>query len=161
MDYPLRLKLPAQKRGIDQVEAHDPYAGYLCSMHYARFLLDAERREEVEFRDGEFERQRRLEEGMSEEERENLERNFQFLRVCDGISLFLCLNEPGGEDDPPPYPGGFAFDGTRFDLVWKDGRTLGLYPTPFSEAFGVEIPYRIVGKDQRLLGSNILAVEIT
>jgi hypothetical protein len=161
MDYPLHLKLPAQKRGIDQVEAQDPYAGCLCSMHYARFLLEAERPEEIEFRDGEFERQRRLEEGMSEEERENLERNFQFLRVCDGISLFLCLNEPGGEDNPSPYPGGFAFDGTRFGLVWEDGRTLRLDPNPFPEAFGVEIPYRIVGRDRRPLGSDILAFRIT
>ena len=42
MDYPLHLKLPAQKWGIDRVEARDPYAGCLCSMHYARFLLEAE-----------------------------------------------------------------------------------------------------------------------
>jgi hypothetical protein len=161
MDYPLRLKLPAQKWGIDQVEAYDPYAGCLCSMHYARFLLHAERQEEIEFRDGEFERQRRLTEGMSEEARENLERNFQFLRVCDGISLFLCLNEPGGADNPPPYPGGFVFDGTRFDLIWEDGRTLGLDPNPFPEAFEVEVPYRIVGKDRRPLGSDILELRIT
>jgi hypothetical protein len=81
--------------------------------------------------------------------------------VCDGISLFLCLNEPGGGEDPPPYPGGFAFDGTRFDLVWKDGRTLSLDPNPFSEAFGVEVPYRIVGKDRRPLGNDILELGIT
>jgi hypothetical protein len=161
MDYPLRRKLPAQKWGIGQVEAHDPYAGCLCSMHYARFLLDAERQEEIEFRDGEFERQRRLEQVMSDVERENLGRNFQFLRVCDGISLFLCLNEPGGEDNPPPYPGGFGFDGTRFGLVWEDGQTLSLDPNPFPEAFGVEIPYRIVGRDRRPLGSDILAFRIT
>ena len=92
---------------------------------------------------------------------ENLERNFRFLRVCDGISLFLCLNEPGGEDNPPPYPGGFEFDGTRFGLVWEDGQTLSLDPNPFPEAFGVEIPYRIVGRDRRPLGSDILELRIT
>src|SRR5215213_6457845 len=80
VDYPLDLKLPAQKRGIDTVEAHDPYAGCLCSMHYARFLLGSERPEEVEFREGELRRQARLKEGMSEKELENLERNFRFLR---------------------------------------------------------------------------------
>jgi hypothetical protein len=160
VDYPLRLKLPAQKWGIDGVEARDPYAGCLCSMHYARFLLEAERPEEIEFRDGEFGRQARLREGMSEGELENLERNFHFLRVCDGISLFLCLNEPGGGDNPSPYPGGFEFKGTRFDLVWEDGRTLGLDPNPFPEAFEVEIPYRIVGKDRRSLGSDILRLRI-
>src|ERR687890_431732 len=102
VDYPLDLKLPTQRRGIELVADHDPYAGCLCSMHYARFLLDSERPEEVEFREGEVERQGSFEERMSEKELEYLERNFRFLRLCDGLSLFLCLNEPGGEDSPPP-----------------------------------------------------------
>jgi hypothetical protein len=161
MDYPLHLKLPAQKRGIDSVAVRDPYAGCLCSMHYARFLLDAERTEEIEFREAEFERQGRLKEGMSEGELENLERNFRFLRLCDGLSLFLCLNEPGGDHDPPPYPGGFAFEGTRFVPVWEDGLTLRLDPNPFPETFGVQIPYRTVGRDRRPLGSDILELRIS
>jgi hypothetical protein len=156
VDYPLDLKLPAQKRGIDTVEDHDPYAGCLCSMHYARFLLDSERPEEVEFREGEIGRQGRLEERMSEIELENLERNFRFLRLCDGLSLFLCLNEPGGEESPPPYPGGFEFEGTHFGLVWEDEQTLRLDPNPFPEAFGIEIPYLTMGRDRRLLGSDLL-----
>jgi len=130
-------------------------------MHYARFLLDAERPEEIEFREDEFERQRRFQKRMSPTELENLERNFRFLRVCDGISLFLCLNEPGGGDNPPPYPLGFEFEGTRFDIVWEDGRTLGLDPNPFPEPFDVEIPYRVVGRDRRPLGNDILRLRIT
>ncbi len=161
MDYPLDLKLPAQKRGIDSVEDHDPYAGCLCSMHYARFLLDSERPEEVEFREGEVERQGRLEERMSEEELENLERNFRFLRLCDGLSLFLCLNEPGGDESPPPYPGGFEFEGTRYVPVWEDERALRFDPNPFPEAFRIEIPYRIIGTDRRFLGSDLLELWVT
>ena len=161
VDYPLQLKLPAQKKGIDLVEDHDPYAGCLCSMHYARFLLDAERSEEIEFREGEFERQGRLEENMSAGELESLERNFRFLRLCDGLSLFLCLNESGGEDSPPPYPGGFEFEGTSFSPVWEDDRTLALDPNPFRETFGVEMPYRAYGRDRRALGNDILELWIT
>ena len=161
VDYPLDLKLPAQKRGIDTVEDHDPYAGCLCSMHYARFLLGSERSEEVEFREDELRRQARLKEGMSEKELKNLERNFRFLRLCDGISLFLCLNEPGGEDRPPPYPGGFEFDGTRYGPIWEDERTLRFDPNPFPEAFGIEIPYRIIGRDRRPLGSDLLELRVT
>src|SRR5215213_2967977 len=131
VDYPLDLKLPAQRRGIDLVADHDPYAGCLCSMHYARFLFDSERPEEVEFREGEVERQGSLEVRMSEEELENLERNFRFLRLCDGLSLLLCLNEPGGPESPPPYPG------------------------------GIEIPYRTMGRDRRPLGSDILELRVT
>lgn len=161
VDYPVDLKVPAQKRGVDLVENHDPYAGCLCSMHYARFLLDSQRPEEVEFREGEMERQGRLREGMGGEELENLERNFHFLRLCDGLSLFLCLNEPGGGASPPPYPGGFKFEGTRFEPVWEDDRTLRLDPNPFSEAFGIQIPYQIVGRNRRHLGSDILDLRIT
>jgi len=161
VDYPLDLKLPAQRSGIDAVEDHDPYAGCLCSMHYARFLLDSERPEEVQFREAEMERQGSLRERMSDSELGNLERNFRFLRLCDGLSLFLCLNEPGGEDSPPPYPGGFEFDGTRFEPVWEDGRTLRLDPNPFSEAFGIEIPYRTIGREQRPSGSDLLELRVT
>ena len=161
VDFPLDLKLPAQRRGIDAVEEYDPYAGCLCSMHYARFLLDSERPEEVQFREAEMVRQNSLEQRMSANERENLERNFRFLRLCDGLSLFLCLNEPGGENSPPPYPGGFEFDGTRFELVWEDGRTLHLDPNPFSESFGLKIPYRTIGRDQRPLGSDLLELRVT
>jgi Protein of unknown function (DUF3891) len=161
VDYPLELKLPAQKKGIDLVEAHDPYAGCLCSMHYARFLLHSERPEEIEFREGEMARQSRLREGMSEGELDNLERNFRFLRLCDGLSLFLCLNEPGGGDAPPPYPGGFEFEGTRFGLVWEDVESLRLDPNPFPEAFGIQLPYREVGRDRRSLGSDILELRVT
>ena len=161
VDYPLNLKLPAQKRGIDSVEDHDPYAGCLCSMHYARFLLGSECPEEVEFREGEFARQGRLEERMSAGKLENLERNFHFLRLCDGLSLFLCLNEPGGGESPSLYPGGFEFEGTRYVPVWEDGRTLRLNPNPFPEAFGIEIPYRITGRDRQFLGSDLLELWVT
>ena len=161
VDYPLDLKLPAQRRGIDAVEDHDPYAGCLCSMHYARFLLGSERPEEVQFRETEIERQDSIRERMSDSEYGNLERNFRFLRLCDGLSLFLCLNEPGGENGPPPYPGGFEFEGRRFEPVWEDDRTLRLDPNPFSETFGIEIPYRTIGRDGRPLGSERLELRVT
>jgi hypothetical protein len=161
VDYPLDLKLSAQRRGIDLVADRDPYAGCLCSMHYARFLLGSERPEEVEFRESEVERQGSLEERMSEKELENLERNFHFLRLCDGLSLFLCLNEPGGGDSPIPYPGGLEFEGTRFGPVWEDEQTLRLDPNPFSETFGIEIPYRIIGRDRRPLGSDLFELRVT
>ena len=130
VDYPLDLKLPAQRRGIDLVADHDPYAGCLCSMHYSRFLLDSVRPEEVVFREGEMERQGRLEERMSEKELENLERNFRLLRLCDGLSLLLCLNEPGGEDSPPPYLEGSSSKGRAFGWYGRMDRCCAWIPTP-------------------------------
>lgn len=160
VDYPSGLKLPAQKLALDLVEAHDPYAACLCSMHYARFLLNSEKSTEVEFLESELDRQCRLRANMTGEELENLEYNLQFLRLCDGLSLFLCLNEPGDTDQPPPYPEGFVLDETRFETFWEDAATLRLEPNPFSWSFEVEVPYLEVSRDREILESNALKFRV-
>ena len=70
----------------------------------------------------------------------------------------LAWREP---DRSPPYPGGFELDGGRFVPVWEDERTLRLDPNPFSEAFEIGIPYRIIGRDRRPLGSDLLELRVT
>ena len=76
------------------------------------------------------------------------------LRLCDGLSLFVCLNEPSEDKDPPPYPGGFELERERYRPIWEDRRTLRLEPNPFSEPFDFAIPYRTVGKDGRPIESG-------
>ena len=98
---------------------------------------------------------------MSGEELDNLEYNLGLLRLCDGLSLFVCLNEPGCEDYPPPYPGGFELSGERFAPVWEDRRTLRLEPNPFSGTFDLTIPYLVVGKDRQTLESDRLELRVT
>jgi len=161
LDYPLGAKLAAQRRGIEKVEARDAYAGCLCSMHYARFLVGSEDPEGVAFLEREAERQERLREGMSGEELENLERNFRFLRLCDGLSLYLFLYGPGEPGYPPPTPDGFEFDGTRFDLVWEDEDSVRLEPFALTGPFEVSVPYREVGKDRRPLGEGRIRLRVS
>lgn len=161
LDYPLESKLAAQRRGIDLVEDHDPYAACLCSMHYARFLVGSENPPEVEFREREAVRQERLREGMSGEDLGNLERNFRFLRLCDGLSLFLFLYAPGRANYPPPTPDGFELDGTRYELIWEDQSSVRLEPFPLTGAFDVSVPYREVGKDRRPLAGGVLEFRVS
>jgi len=161
LDYPLRPKLAAQRRGIDLVEAHDAYAACLCSMHYARFLLGSEDPPEVEFREGEAARQERLREGMSGEELESLERNFRFLRLCDVLSLFLFLYEPGRAGYPPPTPDGFELDGTRYELSWEDQSFVRLEPFPLTGPFDVSVPYREIGMDRRPVGGGRIEFRVS
>jgi len=123
-------------------------------MHYARFLLGSEDPPEVEFREGEAARQERLREEMSGEELESLERNFRFLRLCDVLSLFLFLYEPGRAGYPPPTPDGFELDGTRYELSWEDQSFVRLEPFPLTGPFDVSVPYREVGKDRRPVGGG-------
>jgi hypothetical protein len=161
VDYPLGPKLEAWRRGIERVEAHDSYAGCLCSMHYARFLIGSENSEEAAFLQRESARQGRLREEMSGEELENLERDFRFLRLCDGLSLYLFLYGPGEPGYPPPTPEGFEFDGTGFDLVWEDREHVRLEPFALTEPFEVSVPYREVGKDRRPLGEGRIRLRVT
>jgi hypothetical protein len=160
-DYPPELKVRAYAEGLDWLEERDPYAACLCSMHYETLVRRFGSSEEEEsFADAESRRQEKLRAGMSEEELESLEYNLRLLRLCDGLSLFICLNEPGGDDYPPPYPEGFEFRGERFQPIWEDRGTLRLDPNPFSEAFDLSIPYTSVGRDRRPLGGGHLELRV-
>lgn len=161
VDYPLGPKLEAWRRGIERVEAHDAYAGCLCGMHYARFLDGSENPTEVEFREREAARQERIRQEMSPADLENLERNFRFLRLCDGLSLYLFLYGPGEPGYPPPTPDGFEFDGRRFELVWEDREHVRLEPFALTGPFDVSVPYREVGKDRGPMGGGVLAFRVS
>ena len=158
VDYPVGPKLRAYAEGIDLIESQNPYAAYLCSMHYGSFMQDAP--EEVAFAESEAGRRRRIEANLSDEEMESLDYNFRLLQLCDDLSLFVCLNEPG-VNDHPWYRDGFGFMGTRLAPVWEDERTLRLEPNPFSEPFAVRIPFQIVGRDRRQLASDLLELRVT
>lgn len=161
VDYPAEPKVRAYERGIDSLEAEDRYAACLCSKHYERLVRDLGRTEvEARFAESETRRQERLQSGMSSEEVENLGRNLSFLRLCDGLSLFVCVNAAGGDDYPPPYPEGFAFDGETFEPVWEEERTLRLEPNPFTEPFRFDLPFRLVGRDGEVAEAGSLEFEV-
>jgi hypothetical protein len=160
VDYPAEAKLRAYANGLDLIQSRSPYAAYLCSMHYGSFVRGAQHEPEVSFGESEAERRRGIEAALSDEEIEGLEYNFRLLQLCDDLSLFVCLNEPGRDDDPW-YRDGFGFMGVRFGPVWEDERTLRLDPNPFSEAFAIEVPYWVVGRDRLLLGSDLLELRVT
>ncbi len=162
VDYPSEPKVRAYAEGIDWLEERDPYAACLCSAHYSTLMRDFGGSDaEARFVETETRRQERLRAGMSGEEAEDFERNLRLLKLCDGLSLFVCLNEPGGSGYPPPYPGGFDLDGKKFEPVWDDEHTLRLAPSPFSEPFDLSIPYQMIGADGRDIESNKLELRVT
>ena len=160
-DYPVELKVRAYTEGLDRLEEQDAYAACLCSMHYETLVRRFGRTgAEARFVEAQAVRQERLRAGLSDEEIANLDRNLGLLRLCDGLSLFVCLNEPGEDESPPPYPEGFEFDGRRFEPVWEDRRTLRLEPDPFTGAFEVSIPYQRIGRDRRPLGGGSIELRV-
>lgn len=161
VDYPAEKKVAAYSEGLDWLESREPYAACLCSMHYERLLREFGRTgTETRFVGEETRRQERLRRDMDREEIENLERNLSLLRLCDGLSLFVCLNEAGSSDRPPPYPEGFRFDGEVFEPVWDGPDTLRLDPNPFSEPFGISIPFQEIGKDRRFIRSGNIDLRV-
>ncbi len=159
-DYPIEPKLRAYKKGLDFLEAQDPYAAYLCSMHYGSFVRYSEDEAEIKFRESEAGRRRRIKSALSVEELDNLERNFRLLQLCDNLSLFVCLNEPG-RNTHPWYAQGFGFEDTKFEPLWENDRTLRLDPNPFSEPFELVVPYMLAKKDGRTLESDRLELRVT
>ena len=160
LDYPSEPKVAAYTAGLDLLEAEDPYAACLCSMHYETLVRRSKSETERQFGQAEHARQRRLRAAMSEAESESLERNLSFLKLCDGLSLFVCLNEPGQNEHPPPYPEGFVREGQKFEPVWEEPGTLRLQPNPFSESFDLVVPYLLVGDDGRALESDALRLRV-
>ena len=157
-NYPTKPKLRAYKEGLDLLEARNPYAACLCSMHYAALVGGSE--DEVGFRKNEAWRQHKIESIMTEEESENLGHNFRLLRLCDDLSLFVCLNEPG-RNVHPWYENGFEFEGAKFQPVWENRFTLRLDPNPFLGPFDLIVPYSLVEKDGRAVESNRFELRVT
>lgn len=159
-DYPPEPKVRAYVEGLDWLEERDPYAACLCSMHYGSFVRNASGEPEVSFREAEAERRRGIEATLSGEELASLEYDFRLLQLCDDLSLFVCLNEPG-RNDHPYYKDGFGFMGTRLAPVWEDERTLRLEPNPFSEPFEISVPFWVVRRDRRPIASDLLELRVT
>jgi Protein of unknown function (DUF3891) len=159
--YPLKPKLQAYKQGVSQVETENAYAGFLCSMHYASFFknvnqeLTGEKYQlSVEFYEGELERQQRLQQEFSAQEKEQAQANFKLLQFCDDLSLYLCLNEPQ-KNDHPWYLHGIEYQGERYHWIWEDENTLRLQPNLFRQPFSIQIPYQIVNRQRQVVEESI------
>ncbi|MBX6763888.1 MAG: DUF3891 family protein [Rubrobacteraceae bacterium] len=144
VDYPIEPKLEGYRQGIGLVEDEDPYAGLLCSMHYASFFRHPKTEPEARFLEEELSRQERLRRVLPEEALETVEHDFRLLQLCDDLSLFICLND-AGRNDHPWYRGGFSFRGRRLEPIWE-GEGIRISPNPFTEDFEISIPWRMVGE---------------
>ncbi|WP_188646423.1 DUF3891 family protein [Marinithermofilum abyssi] len=145
-DYPLEPKLSAYRRGIDRVEAMDPYAAVLCSLHYASFFQEEHVAKAEPFLKREKERRERLLHSISEADRKRLPENLRLLKVCDDLSLFVCLNEPG-ENTHPWFQKGIRWGNQWLKPVWEGAERLRFEPNPFDQAFDIRVPYQVIDFD--------------
>jgi hypothetical protein len=158
-NYPMLPKVEAYTQGISKVESIDPYAGFLCSKHYASFFTDAKDQIGRQFRGQELARQNKLREHFSETEEKNIDSNFRLLQFCDDLSLSLCLNEPG-TNEHPWYRSGIRYEGQTYQWVWEGEEQLRLTPQLFSGSFVIELPYQVVDTYRSLTGQGTYRFQI-
>ena len=141
-DHPLPEKLAAYREGLDRLEALDPYAALLGSLHYASFLDETTA---PEFLAGERKRRERLE---PEVDRRAAEEELAWLKCFDDLSIRLCLTSPGHRPeelpswlDPDarvPVPG----QGPELSISWSRDGVGSVAPWPFGPAVTCELPAR-------------------
>ncbi|WP_028547749.1 DUF3891 family protein [Paenibacillus sp. UNC451MF] len=164
-DYPMLPKLVLYKLGIDEVEQMSEYAAFLCSKHYASFqqLQHSSHPDCIAFCSGEARRQARIQEKLKFP-KEMIERHFQLLQLCDDISLYVGLNNPGSTKDKehPWFRDGFTLsepllpDGSRRLIAeWLNEKEIRMTPFPFKHDFKTTVPIKCVSKEAiRSLGMN-------
>ncbi|GIO89341.1 DUF3891 family protein [Paenibacillus lactis] len=152
VDYPTLPKLLMYAKGVDETEAMSPYAGYLCSLHYASFMKNATEAPFVEFYHAELERQERLKSQHPFPDEETIQRQFALLQLCDDLSLYVCMNAPGAtkEEEHPWFRDGFdmSVDGQRVAAEWLGGEEIRLSPFLFEREWPVVLKNKHVRKAQ-------------
>lgn len=155
MDYPGSPKLAFYTKGIDEIVQMDPYAGLLCSLHYASFLKDATSTIGKKFWNQEKQRQQGLLKELGIEKGVQLSFHLNLLKFCDNLSLYICLNEPGTPKEQEHYffrngfPQKFSFANNKAIIPkWRDEKTIDLSTSPFKRELHVSLPYKAVSKKQ-------------
>lgn len=156
IDFPTPLKTVFYKHGIDKVVQQDPYAGLLCSRHYMNFLLQETSDEAKAFVKQEKERQQLIIESLSDFDKTVFDFHYALLQLCDSLSLFLCLNEPGVsmKDGHPFFRNGIPissalhrFNENKMKLTWKNHYTIGIHEFPFENPLTITLKQKIITKE--------------
>ncbi|MBJ6360352.1 DUF3891 family protein [Paenibacillus sp. GCM10012307] len=157
VDYPLLPKLAFYQFGIEEVEKLSPYAALLCSLHFASFsdMLPSAPQEFTDFCKEEQNRQQQLKHRLGVVDESLLQAHFRLLQLCDDLSLYVCLNEPGAAkaDEHPWFRSGFekakGFVSGGADLPvarWIGAKEIAVSPPVFEHRFSASLRAKHVPK---------------
>ena len=141
-DHPLSQKLEAYREGLDRLEAVEPYAALLGSLHYASFLGEEDA---PAFLEAERKRRARLDVGVDPAV---VEEELAWLQHFDDLSIRLCLTSPGHRPEElprwldPDAPVRAPGEGADLTLSWSRDGVGSLEPWPFGREVTHEVPVR-------------------
>src|SRR5690625_1948886 len=156
IDFPNRPKTVFYKYGIDVVEKDDPYAALLCSYNYSRFLLNDSSPEAKDFVKTEETRRKLIIDTLPSFDDELFQFHYGLLQLCDNLSLYICLNEPGvaKEAGHPFYKKGIplpdalhVFQEDKLDIQWSDDKTVTISECRFSNPLTVTVKQKTILKE--------------
>lgn len=153
MDYPLLPKLLSYKSGLDEVESMNTYAGLLCSLHYTSFnhIKRSTLQDCLNFLQYEKERQEKIKMRLGVSDESIILRHFKLLQLCDEISLYICMNEPGvkKENEHVWYKNGFetVLDVGRIQAQWINKTNIIIHPFLFKKDFNITLKSKHVPKE--------------
>lgn len=153
VDFPITPKVASYRKAIDEIEIMDKYAGLLCSLHFASFLEDAYDQPSRDFMSYEKHRQEYL---FSELKIKGSDYRYhlEILKLCDNLSLYICLNEPGAAkaNEHPFFRNGFPqlfpfANNKPIHAVWETEKTVSLSVSPLGTELEVSLPFKAVTKE--------------
>lgn len=157
VNYPYAVKLKMYQVGIQEVESINPYAGYLVSYHFSSFpdIKNGTDPFSISFNQEEKQRQDQLKKQLGSIDETVIKQHYHLLQLCDDLSLYVCMNEPGvsKEKEHPWFQNGVGSTAVLFQegkesiqALWKDECTVEVQPAPFCDSFETELSYRRVAK---------------
>lgn len=155
LDYPELLKLHFYRLGIEQIDQANSYAAILCSMHYASFIHSSASAASQAFLEREISRQKYLLTKLKIYNDSLIKYQLKFLKICDDLSLYLCLNKPGADksEEHPFFKDGFAksefFSNNgeiKLNASFLNKNTIKFNSSPFEKGFEIKITYQMVPK---------------
>ncbi|MBW7459102.1 DUF3891 family protein [Paenibacillus sepulcri] len=153
-DFPLKPRFAFYKKGIAEVAVKNPYSALLCSLLYTT-LFERIRDEETQgYLNEEYIRQKRLLEllGIESALDARIQHHLGIMLVCDELSLFLCMEEPGTPAQEYEWFGSgvhySAEPGSerKIQVHWQNKNVIELSLFPFRRDVAAALPYKEVSK---------------
>lgn len=151
-DFPVPLKALLYTNGIHSVARKNEYAALLCSGHYMKFMSRDDSPEAKSFMAAEQARKELLVPVLPDFEETLFDVHLALLELCDNLSLFICLNDPGLNEHPffkkgiPLAPALSNILGDHMHVEWNDSDTLRLQPFPLNKETTLTVEEKRVSK---------------
>jgi hypothetical protein len=165
-DFPLQPRFPHYVQGVDEVQRHSEYSALLCSLLYTTLFERINNEKAKPYLNHEYARQTTLKTRLQIDDEAALQHQLRVLLICDELSLFLCMEEPG---TPTAQYELFA-EGLHYSLdtmdtnnsdkkgvFWATREAVQLSFFPFQMDVNIVIPYKEVNKADIALKGMIKA----